>query len=1015
MLATTASVEGQSVSTYTFAQSTGTYTEITGGTVLVSGTNWNNQRYTVTLPTPFWFAGTWYSTVYVTANGYLTFGSMMANTNFKPMSSTAGYAGAIAPFGANLQDANQASSELRWQQISNEIVFQWRDAQRRVGGNNERFSFQARLNTANGKIRFVYSSVTNLNNSTAQQPEVGLRGANSTFPANVFNRTVGTGAENWATSVAGTSNASAMRFTSAAPAKSPTNGLTYIFSPPCVSASASIIGQVSCNGGQATVSVSGSGGPTPYSGTGSFLRTAGTHNFTVMDAFGCANITSVTVSEPPVLSSSATITAPVLCQGGMATVNVTASGGTTPYTGTGPLVRPAGGHSFLVTDANGCQHTSMLTISEPATLSATSAVVSVETGCATSDAVAVIGAVGGTGPYSGPGTYMGLTAGSAMFVVTDANGCVASTNLNIADPDTDSDGTIDCSDECPEDPNKSLTGDCGCGIPETDTDSDGTMDCTDGCPSDPAKVNPGACGCGVADTDSDGDTYADCVDGCPNDANKIGPGACGCGAPDVDSDGDGTLDCLDPCPSGPNPGQACDDGDPATSNDMVDALCNCTGTPANAPDPALVLQITTDAQGGQTSWEIAPLGGGPAVCSGNGLPSNSINDLPCAITAGNFVLRVMDSAGDGINSGGYVLRTTDGERIIDAAGSGDFGPMASQPAGFSLPLGTDRLTPSRCDREDLLPNDFIQAVPNDAVRAQFGENDANSGYQFWFFDPNGTYSRRVLITHSTASYLFPAGADRCSYLRLADVVTNPLPQNTLLNVRVRSRANGAYAAFGPACRLRIDLPGNCPTTSLVDDPNNDHHSCGISNVLLDGSRTLYAGAVSTANKYQWRFTSGAFVRQISTNGCSLLLTEWAESPLEYGGKNYQVQVRVSFDGGTNWCPWGATCMITTAFTPPADERMAIIVGSTPENLRIWPNPTRDGDVNVLLEGLAPDEEWAQIDMIDLQGRTITSTKLATPDGRLNVLLTSDVKMPTGTYLLTIRTMHRSWTERVVFE
>ena len=60
MLAATASVEGQSVSTYTFAQSTGTYTEITGGTVLVSGTNWNNQRFTVTLPNPFWFAGTWY-------------------------------------------------------------------------------------------------------------------------------------------------------------------------------------------------------------------------------------------------------------------------------------------------------------------------------------------------------------------------------------------------------------------------------------------------------------------------------------------------------------------------------------------------------------------------------------------------------------------------------------------------------------------------------------------------------------------------------------------------------------------------------------------------------------------------------------------------------------------------------------------------------------------------------------------------------------------------------------------
>ena len=1015
ILGSSASVEGQSVSTYTFAQSIGTYTDITGGTVLISGTNWNNQRFTVTLPTAFWFAGGSYTTAYVTANGFISFGAMMAGNNTMPLSTSASYTGAISPFGANLQDANSSSSEIRWQQVANEIVFQWRDAQRKIGGNNERFSFQVRLNTLNGKIRFIYSGVTNQAGTNAQQPQVGLRGASNTFPADVLNRTVGTGTENWNTSLAGTSSTNAMRFTSAAPAKAPTSGLTYIFTPPCVSASGSIVDPVSCNGGQATITVSGSGGRTPYIGTGSFLRSAGTYNFTVMDAFGCSSVASVTVTEPPALVSSATLTTPVDCNGGMATVNISASGGTMPYTGTGPTVRPAGTHSFLVTDANGCQHTSMLTISEPAMLSATSAVVSVETGCATSDAVALIGAVGGTGPYSGPGTYTGLTAGSAMFVVTDANGCVASTNLNIPDPDTDGDGTIDCSDECPEDPNKSLTGDCGCGIPETDTDSDGTMDCMDGCPTDPAKVNPGACGCGVADTDSDGDTHADCVDGCPNDANKIAPGACGCGAPDVDSDGDGTLDCLDPCPSGPNPGQACDDGDPATSNDVVDALCNCMGTPVNTADPALVLQITTDAQGGQTSWEIVPLGGGPAVCSGNGLPSNSINELPCAVTTGNFVLRVMDSAGDGINSGGYVLRTTDGKRIIDAAGSGSFGSMASLPAGFSLPLGTDRLTPSRCDREDLLPNEFIQAVPNDAVRAQFGANDAGSGYQFWFFDPNGTYSRRLLITHSTASYLFPAGADRCSYLRLADVESNPLPHNTLLNVRVRSRVNGIYAAFGPACRLRIDLPGNCPTTSLVDDVNNEHHSCGISNVPLDGSRSLYVNPVSTANKYQWRFTSGSFARQISTNGSSLLLTEWAQQPLEYGGKNYQVQVRVSFNGGTTWCPWGTTCMITTAFAPPSEQRTAIIVGSTPGKFRIWPNPTRDGDVNVLLEGLAPDEEWAQVDMIDLQGRAITSTKLATPDGRLNVLLTSDVKMPTGTYLLTIRTVHRSWTERVVFE
>ena len=71
-------------------------------------------------------------------------------------------------------------------------------------------------------------------------------------------------------------------------------------------------------------------------------------------------------------------------------------------------------------------------------------------------------------------------------------------------------------DECPNDPNKWLPGDCGCGNPETDTDGDGTPDCVDGCPLDVAKTEPGDCGCGVAETgDFDGDGTPDCNDDCP--------------------------------------------------------------------------------------------------------------------------------------------------------------------------------------------------------------------------------------------------------------------------------------------------------------------------------------------------------------------------------------------------------------------------------------------------------------------------------------------------------------------
>lgn len=52
-------------------------------------------------------------------------------------------------------------------------------------------------------------------------------------------------------------------------------------------------------------------------------------------------------------------------------------------------------------------------------------------------------------------------------------------------------------DECPNDPNKLLEGDCGCGVADTDSDSDDVADCIDECPNDPNKIVEGECGCGV--------------------------------------------------------------------------------------------------------------------------------------------------------------------------------------------------------------------------------------------------------------------------------------------------------------------------------------------------------------------------------------------------------------------------------------------------------------------------------------------------------------------------------------
>ena len=102
--------------------------------------------------------------------------------------------------------------------------------------------------------------------------------------------------------------------------------------------------------------------------------------------------------------------------------------------------------------------------------------------------------------------------------------CWSSSSL---DEDSDSDGTPDCIDECPDNADLDLPGPCGCDT--ADTDGDDTLDCLDECPDDPFKIAIGTCGCGVPDADSDGDGTPDCNDSCPDDPGKIEPGECGCG------------------------------------------------------------------------------------------------------------------------------------------------------------------------------------------------------------------------------------------------------------------------------------------------------------------------------------------------------------------------------------------------------------------------------------------------------------------------------------------------------
>ncbi|MBL7964386.1 MAG: T9SS type A sorting domain-containing protein [Flavobacteriales bacterium] len=605
------------------------------------------------------------------------------------------------------------------------------------------------------------------------------------------------------------------------------------------------------------------------------------------------------------------------------------------------------------------------------------------------------------------------------FTATASNGCAASGTATVAldNTDTDGDGTIDCFDGCPTDPNKIAPGQCGCGVPDTDTDGDGTADCNDGCPLDPNKIAPGLCGCGVPDTDTDGDGTPDCNDGCPLDPNKIAPGICGCGVSDVDTDGDGLADCIDNCPLVPGViGSPCDDGNPLTIGDALDANCVCVGIAC--PTNPVTLELTTDANGSETSWEIVPSGGGAPICSGSGFSDNSFAVGGCCLPTGCFDLRVLDSFGDGMccanGLGGYVLRTGAGKRIIDNFADGSFGSVSQAGNSFCLPIGTDELVATSCDRTDLIASSVIQVTPNPAVTSGYQAANSGTGYQFWIFNPDGGYSRRVFQSHNAPGTAWPLGTpngEKCSFLRL-EFPTQPVPSFTLLNVRVRSRLNTVYGEFGPACRMFLDPTAGCTTTQLTSTPN-PIVSCGATGVTLDiqqGS-TIWADVVPLANRYRFSFTAPGYLRNIVSPNRSLVVAGWQTNPLQCG-VTYDVQVRASFDNGATYCPAGPVCQVSIVPCNPAAAGRTVDQGGVA--LGVYPNPNRGDLVTLQLSGLPETEQQVQVEIMDMHGRMVVTRSYAAAS-LLNTTIDLGGSLASGLYNVNVTFGTERLSQRLVIQ
>ena len=75
-----------------------------------------------------------------------------------------------------------------------------------------------------------------------------------------------------------------------------------------------------------------------------------------------------------------------------------------------------------------------------------------------------------------------------------------------------------------------------------------------------------------------------CDDGDPCTANDVVQADCGCAGTFQDSDSDGVCDADDLCPGGPEPGTPCDDGNPATTGEVIQPDCSCADITYDCPD-----------------------------------------------------------------------------------------------------------------------------------------------------------------------------------------------------------------------------------------------------------------------------------------------------------------------------------------------------------------------------------------------------------------------------------------------
>ncbi|MFN0175265.1 MAG: T9SS type A sorting domain-containing protein [Saprospiraceae bacterium] len=759
---------------------------------------------------------------------------------------------------------------------------------------------------------------------------------------------------------------------------------------------------VLCNGASTgSIDLTPSGGTSPYtySWTGGATTqdraglAAGTYTVTVTDANACTKTLSTTITEPSAIVLTETHVN-VLCNGASTgSIDLTPSGGTSPYTysWTGGATTQdrsglsAGTYTVTVTDANACTKTLSATITEASAIVLTETHVNVLCNGSSTGSIDLT-VSGGVSPYTyswtGGATTQdrsGLSAGTYTVTVTDANACTKTLSTTITEPSaivlTETHVNVLCS---------------GASTGSIDlTPSGGTSPYTYSWTGGVTTQDRSGLAAGIYTV-----TVTD-ANGCTKtiSATITQPTALALSSTVIHPTNcfvaNGSIDLT---PSGGTPGYSYDwsnDGPDVPDNDPQDLLNMVEGT---------YTVTVTDANGCTATHfrtldyiDIIP----PMItCPGNqNIPANAT----CSGTVGSWT---PISVSDNCTSSGSIIVTqtpppstvlsghNDSELVILTANDGN-GNTSS--CSFTVTLKDVTLPVAKC--KNVTANLGINGTVTVAASAVNNGSTDNCGF-FLTLTPN-TFNCSQIGMHTvtlratdlggntatcTAKVTVKDGTGPAAKCKNPTIFLNSAGQATLTTAQVN---NGSTDNCGIGT-MSIDktsfncseISGSNPVILSLTDVNGNSSSClsfvtvkdAIAPTPVCEDVTVELGSNGTVTVY------GADLASNSTDNCSV----WSYSPVakvytsaNLGNNNLTITVK-DFSGNA------ATCVsVVTVETHDSPQQTPSEDSNSDRNNEesinypfiIYPNPTT-GDISIAFE--LPSEQIVLIRLFDLQGRMVLS-------------------------------------------